>query len=136
MFYPAASVRDGDAAETTMSAKSPERVPVSVIAVNSSPPPRPLLTPPNSPADGRAVFVRGPSHNATPWPGWLSRERPPSIDVGTAAAGGDDDGALRRSTSATLSNDATSSSMPQSPHHYGSTYHRVPEVVDAAVMVP
>jgi len=135
VFYPAASVRDGDAAETTMSAKSPERVPVSVIAANSSPPPRPLLTPPNSPADGRAVFVRGPSHNATPWPGWLSRERPPSIDVGTAAAGGDD-GALRRSTSATLSNDATSSSMPQSPHHYGSTYHRVPEVVDAAVMVP
>jgi len=135
VFYPAASVRDGDAAETTMSAKSPERVPVSVIAVNSSPPPRPLLTPPNSPADGRAVFVRGPSHNATPWPGWLSRERPPSIDVGTAAGSGDD-GALRRSTSATLSNDATSSSMPQSPHHYGSTYHRVPEVVDAAVMVP
>ena len=134
--------------ETTMSAlsvtrqkhPSSEHVPVSVITVNSSPPPLQLPTAKSS-ADSREIFDLGtpgpPDANPSSadrqrnaatttrsnWAGW--RDRPPSGDVWTATCD-DDGGPMRRSTSATLSNEAADchapSSRPQSPH-YGSAHH-------------
>lgn len=126
-------------AESTMSAlsagrqqhPSPQHLPVSVIAVDSSPPPPPsvktssyspeffgLGSPgPYSSSVDRHCNATAPSRS-TRW-----RERPPSVDAWTEMSDG---GTMKRSTSATLSNDAgdcrTHSSMPQSPH-YGSTHH-------------
>ena len=117
--------------------RNSDHVPVSVIAVNSSPPPTPPLPLPPT-ADSREMFdvcSAGPysssssssadrHRNATApsrWTGW-SVDRPPSIDVWTAS--GDGGTTMKRSTSATLSNDsrALSSTLLQSPG-YGSAQH-------------
>jgi len=104
-----------------------EHVPVSVIDVNSSPPP----------ATAKASAHRREMFDPDPYPssagrhrnasaGW--RERPVSVDVWSPPD--DDDAAMRRSASATLSNDAgdcrAQSSTLQSPlsgssHHLGSS---------------
>ena len=104
---------------------SPEHVPVSVIAVNSSSPPPPptvkasvhspeiygLSSPdPYSSAD-RHRNATAPSRS-TCW-----RERPASVDVWTSTG---EDGAIRRSTSATISNDADDC---HARSHYGSAHH-------------
>ena len=104
-----------------------EHVPVSVIAVNSSPPPP--STTKESP-HSREIFgiacrpdpyssSTGRHRNASA--GW--HERPVSVDVWMPTS---DDGTMKRSVSATLSNDArdcrAQSSMLQSPQS-GSTHH-------------
>ena len=110
---------------------SPTHVPVSVIAVNSSPPPQPTA---KASTHGHEIFGLGSAdpysssigrhRNPTePLRSTAWRERPLSVDAWTATS---NESAMRRSTSATLSNDAadcrTHSSMPQSPL-YGSAHH-------------
>ena len=101
--------------------RSEHSVPVSVIAVNSSPPVQ-------SSVHSREMFYPRHRHaSGSAAGGW--RQRPVSVDVWTPTA--DEGASMRRSASATLSNDAGDcrvlhSSTLQSPlssstHHLGSS---------------
>jgi len=106
---------------------SAEHVPVSIIAVNSSPPPLPPSPTLRLPAGYSAVRGPGPTADrprqstapGSRWASWNKRPQP-SVDVWTATRS---DGSMRRSTSAhDVDAFQTRSSMPQSPQ-YGSAHH-------------
>ena len=103
--------------------RTSEHVPVSVIAVNSSPPPP-------RPAHSRGEMMTRQRHASGTAVGWCS-ERPVSVDVWAAGTGDSDGASMRRCASATLSNNDCPGVLPQSStlqsplssstHHLGSS---------------